>query len=233
MRVALQPAFVLHHRPYRETSLLVDLFTEEHGRIAVVAKSVRTQRSPLRSILQPFTPLIVSWQGKTELMALTLAEGRAAPLLLQGDCLLSGLYLNELLVRVLQKNDPHPVLYHFYQHTLTELQGGKLEQKILRIFEKKLLAELGYGVQLRQDFITGKLLKPEDHYQYFAEQGFTICMDSTLYTSAYVFSGKSLLALDNEQFHDEESLRDAKRLIRLLLASLLGTQQIFSRKLFL
>jgi DNA repair protein RecO (recombination protein O) len=166
-------------------------------------------------------------------MTLTLVEGRAAPLLLQGDCLLSGLYLNELLVRVLQKNDPHPKLYHFYQQTLFELQGNKLNQKVLRIFEKNMLAELGYGLQLRDDFLTGKCLKTDEYYQYFPEQGFTICKDTTLHASAHVFSGKSLLALASEQLDNEDGLRDAKRLMRILFASILGTQQIYSRKLFM
>lgn len=232
MRISLQPAFVLHHRAYRETSLLIDLFTEEHGRIAAIARGVRTQRSPLRSLLQPFTPLLVSWQGKSDLMMLTSAEPRGAPLCLQGDCLLSGFYLNELLVRVLQKNDPHPQLFAIYQQALVDLQSDTLEQKVLRTFEKNLLSELGYGVQLKHDFVTGKDLIAEAFYHYFPEQGFTICTDQLLQTSAHVFSGKSLLSLASDQLSDDESLRDAKRLMRILLAAILGSQQIFSRKLF-
>jgi DNA repair protein RecO (recombination protein O) len=233
MRIAIQPAYILHHRSYRETSLLIDLLTEEYGRIALIARGVRTQRSPLRSLLQPFTPLLVSWQGKSDLMTLTSVEARSAPLQLHGDCLLSGFYLNELLVRVIQKNDPHPQLYTIYQQTLLELQSNILDQKVLRLFEKKLLAELGYGVQLQYDFVTGKVILAEQFYQYFPEQGFTLCAEQALHNQPHVFLGKSLLAFANEQLDDRDVLRDAKRLMRMLLSAILGTQQIHSRKLFI
>src|SRR5207253_3115583 len=108
MRISLQPAFILHHRPFRETSVLLDVFSEEYGLVSLVAKGVRTHRSKLKALLQPFVPLLVSWQGKSELMNLVSAEARTTPFQLHGDCLLSGFYLNELLVRLLQKEDPHP-----------------------------------------------------------------------------------------------------------------------------
>src|SRR5580693_2734969 len=105
MRILLQQAFILHHRPFRETSLLLDVFTEEHGKISLIAKGVRKHRSTLKALLQPFVPLLVSWQGKNELMNLVSVEAKGPPFQLRGDCLLSGLYVNELLVRVLQKQD--------------------------------------------------------------------------------------------------------------------------------
>lgn len=233
MRVSLQPAFVLHRRYYRETSLLLDVLTKEYGRIALVARCVRHKNSSLRSLLQSFTPLLLSFQGKTELMTLTSVEAHAAPISLQGDCLLSGFYLNELLVRALQKSDPHPSLYTIYHQTLIELQGSKLDQKVLRLFEKKLLTELGYGLQLQYDFVTGKTLLADQFYQYVHEQGFTISLDPSSDNGSHVFLGKSLLALASEQLIDEASLRDVKRLMRLLLGSLLGMQKINSRQLFI
>jgi DNA repair protein RecO (recombination protein O) len=232
MRISLQPAFILHRRSYRETSLLLDVLTKEHGRIGLVARGVRSQRSLLRCLLQPFIPLLISFQGKADLMNLTSIETLATPLQLHGDCLFSGFYLNELLVRVLQKNDPHPQLYTIYHQTLIELQGNKLDQKVLRLFEKKILAELGYGIPLQQDFVSGKTLSAEQLYQYVPEQGFTVCAEPSYQDSSRIFSGKSLLALANEQLIDDESLRDAKRLMRLLLVSLLGIQKIYSRQLF-
>lgn len=227
MRISLQPAFILHHRPYRETSLLLEVFTQDYGRIALVARGVRTQRSPWRALLQLFVPLLLSWQGKSELMTLTGAEAHGGRISLKKDCLLSGLYLNELLMRVLQKHDAHPQVYTNYSKTLLELHSGQLEQKILRLFEKKLLEELGYGLQLQQD-VLGRPFIPEKNYRFHPEQGFALCDPGTGH-----FSGKSLLAFAAEELKDEEALRDAKRLMRMTFAPLLGERELQSRQLFL
>ncbi|MCD6038759.1 MAG: recO [Gammaproteobacteria bacterium] len=229
-KITLQPAFILHRRAYRETSLLLDLFTESYGRISLIARGVRGHRSRLRSLLQPFVPLLISWQGKSELMLLNAAENNGAPFQLRGDCLLSGFYLNELLMRVLPKQDPHPPLYTIYHDTLLELQSGMLQQHTLRLFEKKLLAELGYGLQLQYDFSTGEKVVAEQFYLFYPEQGFK---RSASYAGEKMqFKGKSLLALAEEEFPDEECRRDAKRLMRIALASLLGLSFLHSRKLF-
>ncbi len=230
MRITLQPAFILHHRAYRETSLLLDLFTESYGRLSLVARGVRTHRSKLRSLLQPFVPLLVSWQGQSELMLLNSVESNGIPCQLRGDRLFSGFYLNELLVRALQKNDPHPQLYTIYHHTLLELQGVKLEQQTLRLFEKKLLEELGYGLQLERDFFTNDPIVAEQFYQFYPEQGFKQSKQTA--GDKMQFKGHSLLAFAKEQLNDEDSLRDAKRLMRIALTSLLGFQCLQSRKLF-
>ncbi|MHB1946752.1 MAG: DNA repair protein RecO [Gammaproteobacteria bacterium] len=233
MRIAIQPAFILHHRPYRETSLILDLLTQDHGRLSVIARGVRTARSRTRALLQPFTPLLVTWQGKSELMTMGSVEAQGAPIQLRGDCLLSAFYLNELLIRILHKHDPHPKLYTIYQETLLELQDAQLAQKTLRLFEKKLLEELGYGHQLQYDISHGNPFVAEQNYQFFPEQGFELYQEGCIVAEAFIFSGKSLIALEKEQLDDEQSLRDAKRLMRLLLAPLLGSQPLQSRKLFL
>ena len=148
--------------------------------------------------------------------------------MLREACLLSGFYLNELLVRLLQKHDPHPQLYTIYRHTLLELHDAELQQKTLRLFEKKLLAELGYGLQLDQtQFEVG------NHYRYFPEQGFVLCDEIETEPKYMIFSGENLLAIATEQFDDEATLKDAKRLMRLTLAPLLGPQPLQSRKLFM
>ncbi len=231
MRISLQPAFVLHHRPYRETSLLLDLLTEEYGRITLVARGVRQSQSRLRPILQSFLPLLITWQGKTDLGTLLAVEANGHPTRLIGECLLSGLYLNELLMRVLHKHDPYPQLYTIYQNTLLELQGASVEQKCLRLFEKKLLEEVGYGLQLACDVSSQKPLVAESHYSFFPEHGFEL--NAEKYSLATSFSGKSLLALANEELEDEVCLRDAKRLMRLALAPLLGQARLQSRQLFM
>ncbi len=232
MRIALQPAFVLHQRPYRETSVLLELFTQDFGRVGLVARGVRKNRSVLKPLLQPFNPLLLSWQGKTELMTLTAAEANGMPYQLKADCLLSGLYLNELLMRVLHKHDAHSQLYAVYQQTLLELQGPVLQQKTLRLFEKKLLEELGYGLRLDYDISTSQPLRADTFYRYHPELGFGSAVEMDCLASTMVFSGKSLIALAEEQLDDAECLQDIKRLMRFVLAPLIGQQPLNSRKLF-
>lgn len=229
-RITLHPAHILHHHPYRETSVIVELFTQHHGRIAAVAKGIRKPNSRTRSLLQPFNSLLVSWQGKGDLKTLTHFEPESTAVLLQGDCLLSAFYLNELLVRLLQKEDPHPALYTLYHQTLSEFHQGQLHEKTLRIFEKTLLEELGYGLQLQYDFSTNQPFVMEHDYYFYPDQGFKRWEDANN-TSSLVFSGKSLLAIAAGDWNDE-ILRDAKRLMRLALAPLLGTKPLHSRKLF-
>jgi DNA repair protein RecO (recombination protein O) len=233
MRITLEPAFVLHQRPYRETSVLLDLFTQEHGRISAVAKGVRQSRSRLKPLLQPFVPLLASWQGRSELVTLVGAEPHDPIGRLSGECLLSGLYLNELLVRVLPKGDPHPGLYTNYRKTLVELQGTNLRPEVLRLFEKKLLEELGYGLALTGSAFTREPICAEKYYRFDPEQGFELCAPDAMTVQVTIFSGKSLLALASEVFPDEESLKDAKRLMRLALNPLLGAYPLQSRRMYI
>ncbi|HEX2549944.1 MAG TPA: DNA repair protein RecO [Gammaproteobacteria bacterium] len=225
-RISLQPAYILHHRVYRETSLLLDVFTKDYGKISLVAKGVRQKKSPTRAILQPFMPLLISYQGRGELKNFVAADISQLSLSLQGNCLLAGFYLNELLNQVLQKEDPHSNLYAIYENTLLALQKGPLREEILRLFEKKLLVELGYGLQLKNDFLNGEKLVPENFYQFYPEGGFAKNPNNT------GFSGKSLIALQDEMFQDKEILTEVKRLMRVVLASMLGITQIKSRELF-
>lgn len=231
MRVLLQPAFILHHRPYRETSRLIDIFTEDYGRITLIARGSRSHRSPWRPLLQPFVPLLLSWQGRSELMTLSSAESNGGRIFLYGDNLLSGFYLNELLMKVLQKDDPYPGLYTIYQHTLLELKKTTLEQT-LRIFEKKLLEALGYGLPLYDDFSTGEPLMADVDYCFHPNQGFKQYNTSSSVTKEICFKGKSLLALAAEQLNNEEQLRDIKRLMRLAMGDVLGFKPLCSRQLF-
>ncbi len=232
MRISLQPAFILHHRSYRETSLLLDVFTKDYGRIALIARGVRKNRSRTRPLLQPFHPLLISWQGKTELMTLQIVEPQGVPITLQGECLLSGFYLNELLMRLLQKQDPHPQLYTIYQETLLELQQSHLQQKYLRLFEKKLLTELGYGLQLQYSIPDGNPFLADRLYRFYPEQGFERCESHQNISQSTFFLGKHLIALAREELNDEESLREIKRLMRIALGYLLGPEPLQSRRLF-
>jgi DNA repair protein RecO (recombination protein O) len=232
MRILLQPAFILHHRPYRETSLLLDVFTKEHGRVTLIARGVRNSKSKIKPLLQPFFPLLLSFQGKTELMTLNTAEPQNIPIPLQGECLLSGFYLNELLMRLLQKYDPHPQLYTIYHNTLLELGQQILHQKHLRLFEKKLLDELGYGLQLNHSIPDRKAFLTDQLYRFYPEQGFMLYEGHENQPQGTIFSGKSLLNLAAEELNDENSLQEIKRLMRIAIGILLGQEPLQSRKLF-
>jgi len=228
-----QPAYVLHRRPYRETSFIIEIFTPQYGRLSVIAKGVRKARSPAQGLLQPFHPLLVSWRGKSELMTLVSQDSQGQPRYLQGECLYAGFYLNELLLALLQKWDPHPFLYVAYEQTIAALQGSSLKERDLRIFEKRLLDELGYGILSVSDRSLEQTLNAARYYRFIPEQGFVQSeLDMVDQHSDSLFSGKSLLAIAREDWQDEEVLRDAKRLSRIVLAPLLGTKSINSRKLF-
>lgn len=233
-RVLLQPAYVLHRRAYRETSFLVEVFTPDHGRLTLLAKGVRKEKSALLGLLQPFTPLLISFSGKTELMALSYAEAHDGVKTLKGNCLFAGLYLNEILIGLLEKWDAHPRLYQVYEQTLAALQVEVLEQKILRSFERILLEELGYGLFPKTETELNIMFCMKDYYRFIPEQGF-IRMEwmNEAEVGGNIFSGDHLIAIANEDWRDEEILRDAKRLLRLILTPLLGTRPIYSRQLFL
>ena len=230
-RTELQPAYVLHRRPYRETSCLLELLTPDHGRISVIARGVRKPRSSTQGLLQAFTPLLISWSGKGELMTMTNIEANGTAAQLRGNCLFAGLYLNELLMCLLQKWDAHPAIYKLYEKTLAALQSDTLEEKVLRTFEKGLLEELGYGLLPKQGVSLDRTFLPDKFYRFTQEQGFVLneMEDSSL---SSIFSGKSLLAIAKEEWEVPGALRDAKRLMRFVLAPLLGTREINSRKLF-
>lgn len=233
MRIQFQPAYVIHQRAYRETSLLLDLFTEEYGCLTAIARGIRTAKSKLRPVLQPFNAILVSYQGRNDLMTLISAESNGSATRLTGDDLLSGLYLNELLTRLLHKHDPYPQLYKTYQQTLHKLSNDATREKSLRLFEKKLLEEIGYGVQIHCDAQSSKNIQPENFYRFHPQHGFELCLEN--YTEKLlptIFSGKSLLDFAEENLESVTSLHDAKRLMRLVLRPLLGTAPLHSRDLF-
>ena len=232
-RVALQRAYVLHRRAYRETSFLVDILTPEYGRLTLVARGVRKSRSAAQGLLQSFVPLQVSWSGQGELMTLTSVEADGEALRLKGDCLFAGLYLNELMTYLLQKWDAQPELFRAYEQAITALQSDVLEEKTLRIFEKYLLEQLGYGVLSNMDIQLLSSLVPEQYYSFVPDQGFVLSEHGNLLqANVSLFLGKSLLAIAREDWDADDALHNAKRLHRMMLMPLLGSRPIFSRLLF-
>ncbi|WP_428312135.1 DNA repair protein RecO [Hydrocarboniphaga sp.] len=222
-RIQLAPGHVLRTSPYRDTSLLVEAWTYDHGRIGLVARGTRGAKSRTRALLQPFQPLLISWNEQGDLGALTGVEADGFPVSLSGEAIFSGWYLNELLLRLLQRHDPHPALYAEYVSALARLPS--LLEPALRIFEKNLLSELGYGLQLPDD------LDADAAYHYDAEQGPIVCDAEAV----GAFSGASLIALRDEAFEAADGSRrafnDARRLLRLSLKPLLGDRELEASRL--
>ncbi|WP_417224956.1 DNA repair protein RecO [Amphritea sp.] len=223
-QVEAQAAYVLHTRPYRETSLLVDLFTLEQGKVSAVVKGARSPRSRMRAMMQPFTPLQISLRGRHELKTLIQAEAVAAPVFLKGDALICGLYVNELLERLLQPSDPHPRLYVFYQYVLNELLAANDIELALRTFEQHLLQQLGYQFDVQG-------CQPDNIYRYESSQGFILVKQFSDAVKPFCFSGDQLIGIVAEQYHRPEIRRAAKRLMRLALETQLGSRPLRSREL--
>lgn len=229
-RVQLAAAFLLHQRPWRESSALLEVFTETHGRIGLVARGVRSARSRQRGDLQLFRPLCVSWQARGELGTLTGAEADGAALHLQGRALYCGFYLNELLMRLLARHDPHPELFGHYRRSLQRLAAGERLEQVLRGFELSLLEEAGYGLQLEADADSGEALCADTLYDYHLESGPVALAGGD--DSGFAFRGASLIAMARGELHDDAVLADARRLLRAALALYLGDKPLMSRELF-
>ncbi len=231
MRVSLQPAWVLHARPYRDTSLLLEIFTAEHGRESLVARGARSQRrrrgGNQAALLQPFVPLLVSWVGRGELHTLTACEAAAAGPQLRGERLFSGLYLNELLLRLLHRHDPHPRLFASYAGTLGRLAEAPALDAVLRRFELDLLDELGYGFALDSDGLSGEALQAQHCYRFDTEHGLV----RTAASQAGALPGGDLLQIAAGDFSGD-ARSTARRLLRAALASHLGPEPLRSRALF-
>lgn len=230
MRAWQQPAFVLHASQYGETSLLLEVFTRNHGRIGLIAKGARRTKSGMRALLSPFMPLVINWSGKGELPTLNGAESDGNAIGLAGEALFCGFYMNELMVRLLHRYDPHDSLYDRYRAALPGLQDSARMAPTLRIFEKHLLQELGYGLLLEREAESGSPVEPGVAYDYLPERG--PVRAGAPEPGSVRLQGASLLALANEQFTDNRSLRESKNLMRACLARHLGDRPLHSRKLF-
>ncbi|MBI3777963.1 MAG: DNA repair protein RecO [Gammaproteobacteria bacterium] len=234
MRIHQQPAYVLHHRDYSETSLLLEVFTAQHGRIGLIAKGARRASSRVRGILKPFQRLLIGWSGKGELAVLTGAEQDGPDTSLAAQALYCGFYMNEVLLRLLHRHDPHDALFEAYQDALQRLRHDDSNEAVLRIFEKHLLRELGYGLVLDHDVADRTPIEVQAIYDYIVDRGPRRLAhpELNLPTEGIRMRGASLLALEQESFADAAALRDAKALMRAALARHLGDQPLHSRKLF-
>lgn len=219
MRIEQQPAYVLHARSYRETSLLLECLTREHGRLGVVARGVRGERSRLRRAqLEPFQPLLMDLLLRGEMATLTAVEAIGTPQRLPGDAGLAGLYLNELVVRLTGRQDPSAGLFDTYARTLARLSAGESLAWSLRRFERDLLEAIGYGLQLQYEADTGEALQPDAFYRYRVEQGALRCAAG----SAQAMRGRDLLALEQDCMPDNAGLKSLRDMMREIIRFHLG-----------
>ena len=258
-RVSLEPAFLLHHYPWRDTSRILELLTRTHGRVSVIARASRQASASVGSALQLFSEALVSWSGRGEMGQLTGAErapftspafagevarsageGRsptragevAAPASLSGDRLMSGFYANELLIKLLQRNDPHPALFDAYAALISRLRTPAEDPgRALRLFEKRLLDELGWGLNLEHEAASGAPLEPGRSYRYGIEGG-AEPVDGVA-EGTLIFCGASLLSLGAERLDDPRSLADARRLLRAALDRVLDGRPLRTREVLL
>ena len=237
--INLQPAYILHTRAYRETSLIVELFTPDYGRVSAVAKGARRPKSPLRGLLQPFKYLLVSWSGNSSLKTMRNVEDQYASLRLEGSCLYSGLYLNELLVRLLKPEDHHADgLFSAYESTLAKIMAEQPVEPVLREFERYLLDDLGYGVPFPEEVLSSDSMVESgslaDSLYYYASDGNFEQLEHEPNAAQIprCFQGECLKAIANSDYAQKMTLRSAKRLMRLALHPLLGEQPLQSRQLF-
>ncbi len=227
-----QPAYVLHAYPFRETSLIVEVFSRDFGRMALLARGARRPRSAIRGLLMAFQPLELGWAGKGEVLTLMKAEWQGGQPLLAGPALFCGYYLNELLMHLLPREDAHEKLFVRYSEMLSRLAedaGAGEREAGLRRFEKALLQELGYGLTLNHDS-SGSEIIAAAHYTYRMEQG-PVRLEHAG-GAAQVVSGKTLLDLAVEDFSDPRSRGEAKQLMRTLMAYYLGGKELETRRIF-
>jgi DNA repair protein RecO (recombination protein O) len=232
MRVNLQPAYVMHSRPYRDSSALLDVFTAEYGRVSMVARGTRrpSRRGSGVALLQPFVPLLLSFSGRSELKTLIATEPAQGLFGLRGERMFSGMYLNELLVRLLHRNDAHPALFAAYDLALKGLAGNNAADAVLRGFEFSLLDELGYGFELGADGVSGQPIQATLWYRFAPGVGLVVCHDIAACPTA-AFAGSDLLVMASGEYGGAVRLI-AKRLLREALAEHLGDAPLRSRELF-
>ena len=223
-----QDIYILHTYPFKETSLIAELFSKNHGRIPVVAKGARRPRSSLRGMLQSFQLLQATWSGRGEIKTLHNIEWCDKFLQVDGNALICGFYINELIIRLLPREDSHKKLFDFYHHTMKVLAGGINLEVALRRFELRLLQELGYEVPLKEDE-SGELIIADKLYVYEVEYGPS---ELSKTNNGVKILGQTLLDMAQDEYKEDNTQLQSKQLMRYLISYYLGDKPLNSRKLF-
>jgi len=229
-RINNEPGFILHTYPFKETSVVAEVFSRGHGRVSLIARGARRPASALRGLMQPFTPLSLSWFGKSDLKTLHGAEWQGGLTSPQGRALMCGFYLNELLLRLLARGDAHELLYDRYVGTLDLLAGESCAtdfERILRRFEKNLLSEIGYGATFDIEADSGAPIDPASRYVFQPERGALRAIGQP----GCPVSGQTLIDLAADRFEQPATLAEAKALMRSLINHTLGTKPLYTRQL--
>jgi DNA repair protein RecO (recombination protein O) len=221
----LAPAYVLHQYTYRDTSRIVEVFTAEHGRLTLFARGANGPKSALKGVLRPFQRMLASWSGKGEACQLVTAEIDGRVTSLPPERLMSGFYLNELLLKLTERCDPHPEIFNSYAACVQALCEGEIEEPTLRRFEKRLLNDLGYGLELGTAS-DGAPVEPGRYYRFAAMSGPQPCVAE----APGAVYGQSLADLQAERFDDARTLRDAKRVLRAAIDVCLEGRSLKSRE---
>ena len=224
-RIQLAPGYILHHRPYRDTSRIFEVVTRDHGRLSLFARGVRGPKAKLASILQPFQMLLLSWTGRGEAAQLTGAESAQAAPPVPAPCLMASFYLNELLMKLTTRHDPLPAVFDTYHEALESLRHGAPLERELRVFEKRLLEALGYGLDLESEAVTGKPIEPNEYYHFRPEQGLV----PTVADATGALAGHSLIGLANEHLSSARELEDSRRVLQAALAQCLEGRPLATR----
>jgi DNA repair protein RecO (recombination protein O) len=221
-----EPGYVLHSYPYKETSLVVEVFTRRHGRLGLLARGARRPRSAIRGMLLAFHPLGLSWSGSGELGTLRSVDWAGTHRAPVGRGLMCGFYLNELLLRLLPRDDPHEQLFDVYAGSLRRLAEASHEEPVLRAFERRLLSELGYAPLLVHDAASGAPIDPERRYVYEPDRG-PVAVHGEAGGAA--LRGQTLLDIANDDYARADTRDEARRLLRELIAQRLGGQTLHTR----
>jgi len=227
-RTEREPAFVLHSYPYKETSLIVEAFTRHRGRVGLLARGARRPRSAIRGTLLAFHPLRLSWSASTELGTLTAAEWSGGQAALAGPGLMCGFYINELLLKLLPREDAHEALFDAYAGSVARLSAREDHASVLRGFERRLLTELGYAPLLERDAGSGLPVDPARRYAYEPERG-PLVAESAAGQSLTV-GGQTLLDIARDDYSRADTRDEARRLMRWLIAARLAGQTLHTRE---
>ena len=225
-RVLLAPGYILHHRPYRDTSRILEVLVSDHGRLTLFARGVRGPKPRFGGVLQPFDLLLLSFQAGREAGQLTGAESAESVPPLPAGSLMAGFYLNELLLKLTTRHDPVPEIFAEYRRALDGLRAGGKIEAVLRVFEKRLLEALGYAVDLTSEARTGKAIEAEGFYRFEASHGLVPAREG----DPEAVAGSSLFALGREELGEGRSLEDARKVLKAALAERLEGKELTTRR---
>lgn len=225
-RVLLAPGYILHHRPYRDTSRILEVLVRDHGRLTLFARGARGPKPRFGGVLQPFDLLLLSFQVGREAGQLTGAESAESAAALPAGSLMAGFYLNELLLKLTTRHDPIPEIFEDYRRALSGLRAGGRVEAVLRVFEKRLLEAVGYGLDLSSEARTGKGIEAEGFYRFVASEG----LIPAARRDGDAVAGSSILALAQEELGEGQELEDARKLLKAALAERLEGKELTTRR---